>query len=86
MNSHVRARREAINSSADNDTSKDILSLFVRASELDEGKRRLDNEELVHFSKNLNIVLLNGHHRSGIYLHYYLLAMVRFATLVMLGF
>lgn len=86
MNSHVQARREAINSSADDDTSKDILSLFVRASENDEGKRRLDDKELVQFSKILDIVLLNGHRRSGIYLRCYLLVMVRFATLIILGF
>jgi hypothetical protein len=86
MDSHVQARREAINSSADDDTSKDILSLFVRASEHDEGKRRLDDKELVHFFKNLDIVLLNCHRRSGIYLRCYLLVMVRFATLIILGF
>jgi hypothetical protein len=86
MDSHVQARREAINSSADDDTSKDILSLFVRASEHDEGKRRLDDKELVHFFKKLEIVLLNCHRRSGIYLRCYLLVMVRFATLIILGF
>lgn len=62
MNSHVRARREAINSSADNDTSKDILSLFVRASELDEGKRRLDNEELIG---NIFALLFAGHETTS---------------------
>jgi hypothetical protein len=86
MNSHVQGRREAMNSSADDDTSKDILSLFVRASEHDEDKRRLDNEELVHFSKVLEILLLNGHRRSGIYLRCYLPVMVRFGTLIILRF
>lgn len=58
MNSHIQARREAIDSSADDNTSKDILSLFVRASEHDEGKLHLDNKELVLFSRISENILL----------------------------
>ncbi|KAG1905445.1 cytochrome P450 [Suillus fuscotomentosus] len=62
MNSHIQARREAIDSSADDDTSKDILSLFVRASEHDEGKLHLDNKELIG---NVFALLFAGHETTS---------------------
>ncbi|KAG2154041.1 cytochrome P450 [Suillus clintonianus] len=60
MNSHVQARREAINSAGD-DTPKDILSLFVRASE-EGGKLGLDNEELIG---NIFALLFAGHETTS---------------------
>ncbi|KAG1835085.1 cytochrome P450 [Suillus variegatus] len=62
MNSHIQARREAIGSSAGDDTSKDILSLFVRASEHDEGKLHLDNKELIG---NVFALLFAGHETTS---------------------
>ena len=77
MHSHVQERREAINSSADDNTAKDIFSLFVRASEDEGGKMGLSNEELVPISNCSKVAVLNNC-RSGMSLRCSLLAMVRF--------
>ncbi|KAG1739195.1 cytochrome P450 [Suillus paluster] len=62
MNSHVQAKREAINSSVGDDTAKDLLSLFVRASEDEAEKMRLDNNELIG---NIFALLFAGHETTA---------------------
>ncbi|KAG0706753.1 cytochrome P450 [Suillus ampliporus] len=62
MNSHVQARREAMHSSAGDDTAKDILSLLVQASEGEGGKMSLDDNELIG---NTFALLFAGHETTA---------------------
>jgi hypothetical protein len=76
MNAQIQTRREAINSSAGDDTAKDLFSLFVRASENEGSKMGFSNEELVPLSTCSDVVVLNAR-RSGTSLYYFSPAMVR---------
>jgi hypothetical protein len=59
MNSQVQERRETINFSPGDSAAKDILSLFVRASEDEGGKAAFSDEELVPLSNCSKVVVLN---------------------------
>ncbi|KAJ8597312.1 cytochrome P450 [Rhizopogon salebrosus TDB-379] len=62
MTAQIQTRREAINSSAGDDTAKDLFSLFVRASENEGSKMGFSNEELIG---NVFVLLFAGHETTA---------------------